>query len=221
MNCKKCQELYLLSLDGQLSENKKRRLQQHIERCPACQQEIQQMQTISSQLEKEQKLSPSEHILQQIREKALQDLAGLERKPFFVIPKIPITLPRLAYSLAMIAGVILLVSHLLPRKGPSPILVVDTAPPLTLVEKITTQDTRDIEKYFNDRYVAEVRQDVANLFSVVEETRDDLEILSKSYVFAFPIKTESLDEALRDLERRVEKESKQKKYIIKSADVSL
>lgn len=200
MNCKKYQQLYLLSLDGKLSARQKERLEKHMQKCSICQEQAEYTQRLNSRLQTLGKILPSEQILQKIRDKAYQGLQARQTQPFFIFPKTQVILSRVAYSMAVVAVFFVIWMFISTQKIPQHPIIVEK-----ISRGFVDKDFETIERYFNNAYVADVRQKVKEAFSPVEQTKQLLALVSKSYDITFELKPESLDDALKNLESRVKK----------------
>jgi len=202
MNCKKCQKLYLLSLDGQLSPRQKRYMDEHLRLCPDCQKQVQDIRNLQLKLEKAEKIFPSEQVLQNIRDEAYQNLPSLEKQPFFSFPKVQVVLPRLAYALMVIGALFFALKIIIPRWQTSPIETIQIA---KTTGDVTGRDFEYLDRYFNDKYVNKTEKDIGEAFYVIDETKQLLALASKKYDLSFYVQPESLNDNLRALERRVKK----------------
>ncbi len=202
MNCKKCQKLYLLSLDDQLTPRQKERMEQHMRLCSDCQKQVQDIRNLQLKLEKAEKIFPSEQLLQNIRDKAYQNLQPFEKQPFFSFPKVKVILPRLAYALMVIGLLFFTLKIIIPRWQTSPIETLQIA---KTTRDVTGRDFEYMDRYFNDKYVNKTEKDIGQAFYVIEETKQLLALASKKYDLSFYVQQESLNDSLLDLERRVKK----------------
>ena len=203
MNCDRCQKLYLLKLDGQLSPDQGKQVQQHIERCPSCQKEIRQFQALYSELEKEKNFSPSEPILQKIRQEAGQYLLSLENKTSSYLPRVPVLLPRFAYALAVMAGIFFLISIFLPTMERWQMSRLKTESPFVLPQKTSQADFEETEKNFRDVYLVKVKKNAENTFSIFDKTVSLAKISSEKYYFSFTLPIKNSQDTIKDLESQV------------------
>lgn len=202
MNCKKCQKLYLLSLDDQLTPRQKEHMEQHMRLCSDCQKQVQDIRNLQLKLEKAEKISPSEQVLQNIRDEAYKNFQVQKKQLFLPFPKVQVVLPRLAYALMVIGVLFFALKIIIPRWQTSPI---DTLHIAKINRDVVGRDFEYMDRYFNDKYVNKTEKEIREAFYVVEETKQLLALASKKYDSSFYVKPESLGDTLLDLERRVKK----------------
>ena len=202
MNCKKCQKLYLLSPDNQLSPKQKEYMEQHLRFCPACQKQALYIQSFNSKLENQDNILPSEQVLQNILDKAYQNLQLFEKQPVFLFPRVRVIVPRLAYALAVVVAIFFVTKVLITERQTSSLKTIQIA---KIERGIVHKDFAYADRYFNNAYINDVKKKLKQTFFAVEETKKILTIASKKYDFNFEPKRESLDGALLNLERSVKK----------------
>lgn len=208
MNCAKFQRLHMLHLDGSLSQDKEEGLQRHLAQCLSCQRETLRIQKLCAGFKKRE-FSPSEDVLRQIRYKAQERLSIKPDKSPASSYRIPLFLPRLGYGFIAIAVIFLFVSLLLSIKNnnqPRQSAIRDKKElSVSLAQKETQDTAKNIGKYLEDIYVAEVKKDIQQAFSVIDRIRSIAEMSpALEYLPLMPIsKGITIEDTLEDLEGRI------------------
>ncbi len=207
MNCDSYQKLCILQLDEKLEPDQEIQLQEHLLICPVCQKEAQQLQALKYELDKINKIYPSEHILEKIRVKASQRLLKTENKTFSIVPRMLIAIPRFSYALGTIIAVFLLISFFSSTTQRFQMAQLKTKPLGVPVQNEVKGDFQKIEEYFKGIYVAKVERETRGALSMLDKsvTMALAKINSDKYVFSFSAPSENVEDAIKDLENRVKK----------------